>query len=122
MAKIEDLHFGIMTYNINKGKFVVTDLFNSLRVQHSVATYVANKGLLHSADLDPLYFCFGDTQGRYEYEMLVSDLGERTSQKIDVYNLYVKPNAELLMEMVKSVDPKNAKHWLIEQGKRAMNA
>lgn len=42
--------------------------------------------------------------------------GEAT--KVDVYEMYVKPNAGHLMDLVNSVSEAEAKRWLAEDNKR----
>lgn len=128
---LRDLYFGIMLYPMNtvsrNEKLEVRNLFNSVRVLRSVARYVTmtdkEKKALSS---DPLVFCFGDTWGRCEYEFVVcpwGGLGEddrvsKVGTKMDTFEMYVRPNAELLMDMVNSVSVSSAKKYLAEERAR----
>ncbi len=117
--KITDLYFGIMQLNFNTKQLEQENLFASYRILRSVALYVTKKDELCYADDDPLFWCFGDVCGRCEYEMLVGDFPNGTKfEKYDIYTLYVKPNADLLMEMVNSVDKSSAALWLRQDNKR----
>lgn len=116
--KLDELYFGVMRINFNTGKLEQANLFGSLKVLRSVALYATRKSQLHYFEKDPLSWCFADVRCRCEYEMLVSDLTDCNFEKYDLYELYVKPNAELLMKLVNSVDPKDARKWLQNDNKR----
>lgn len=120
--KITDLYFGIMRPNFNTGELEQENLFANYRILWSIATYVAKKDKLHYANDDPLFWCFGEVCGRCEYEMLVGDFPHGNKlEKHDIYTLYVKPNAELLMSMVDSVNKNSAISWLRQNNKRRKN-
>jgi len=116
--KIDDLYFGIVLIDFNTKQLTTQNLFDSLRVKRSIAIYVKQKAeLTKRKDFDPLHFCFGDTQYRCEYETLyhVSEFPDKEGDKIiktDVYEMYVKPNADYLMSLVESVSEKEAAKWL----------
>lgn len=120
--KMEDLYFGIMAPDLNGNRLKLANLFGYHSVLFSVAKYVEMRETLLKPVNDPLFYCFGDFWARAEYEMLISDLGSRNTEKYDIYELYVKPNAKLLMSMVESVDIKDAKKWLREDKKRRSHA
>lgn len=114
--KIEEAFFGIMRPNFNHNSELEPDnLFNSMRVLRSVALY-RSKPQLCSTDSDPLFFCFGETSGRAEYEWVVSPFipvpGPATEKKVDVYNMYVRPNKKYLMDLVHSISVNSCKEWL----------
>lgn len=133
-AKLNDLYFGIKLYPLSysskdKLKELTTyNLFDFGRVKWSVAKYVTmseeeKKALLTR---DPLLFCFGDVWSRCEYEFVVCPWGgldenDKVSDvgiKVDTYEMYVKPNAKLLMDMVNSVTVNSAREYLRKDRKR----
>ena len=118
MTKMNELYFGIMQCDLNSKELRSSNLFNSYRVLRSVALYVTKKDELEYAKDDPLRFCFGDTAGRYEYEMSIGDLSGNNLKKYDIYTLYVEPNSDLLMKIVEDVDIDDAKRWLREDRER----
>lgn len=133
-TNINDLYFGIKLFPLSyssrdKLKELTTyNLFSFGRVKWSVARYVTmsekeKKSLLSG---DPLLFCFGDVWSRTEFEfiacpwpytdeMTISNSGV----KVDTFEMYVKPNADLLMKMVNSVSVSSAKKYLAEERKRS---
>lgn len=132
-TKIDDLYFGIKLYPMSYGdkaekrKLATYNLFSFGRVKWSVARYITmpekEKKALMS---DPLVFCFGDVWSRCEYEFMVCPWGGLNENdkvvdvgmKVDTFEMYVKPNADLLMEMVNSVSVSSAKKYLSEERKR----
>ena len=123
MAQLDNLYFGVKLFELSNvkqygHKLETYNLFDFSRVKWSVARYVTmtdekKKSLLS----DPLHFCFGDTWGRCESEMLIRPLvsDEEDTLKTDIFQMYVEPNANLLMEMVNSVSVNSAKKYLREQ-------
>lgn len=102
-------------------KLETYNLFDFVKVRWSVAKYATmseeeRKSLLS----DPLWFCFGDVAGRCEYEYIIRPMGseEEDEKKVDVYQMYVEPNAEYLMKIVNSVSVSSAKKYLSEERKR----
>lgn len=117
--KIDDLYFGIVLIDFNTKQLKKQNLFGSLRIQRSIATYIylKNRKKLEKEGFDPLQFCFGDTRGRCEYETLfhVSEFPDKDDDKIiktDVYEMYVKPNADYLMSLVNQISESEAEKWL----------
>lgn len=120
-TKIEDLYFGICEIDQNSNRLVQRNLFDNLRVKQSIAIYrkmtPEEREKLVS---NPVYFCFGDTNGRVEYEMRIAPevfkegMLVKESEKTDIYKMYVLPNSEYLMSLVDSIDEKTAKKWLKE--------
>lgn len=129
--KLDDAYFGVNLYSLNyssleKRKIETYNLFNFGRVKWSVARYVSmtkdeRRGLLS----DPLHFCFGDVQGRCEYEFVVCPWGGLdennrvvdVGEKVDVFKMYVEPNANYLMGLVNSISVNSAKQYLREERK-----
>ena len=120
-TKIEDLYFGICEIDQNSNRLVQRNLFDNLRVKRSIAIYhkmtpEERKKLINN----PIHFCFGDTNGRVEYEMRIAPevfkegMLVKESEKTDIYKMYVLPNSEYLMSLVDSIDEKTAKKWLKE--------
>lgn len=116
---LEDLYFGCLNYNFNNGKMEPFNLFGSLRVLHSIAIYRIRKEELENDtwlgdNFDPLRFCFGDLRGHVEYEMQVGGAFEDETNKLSLYEMYVEPNAEYLMNLVNSVSIESCEKWLEE--------
>lgn len=122
---INDLYFGIMLdqgsfcYPYEGPTFKVHNLFDSSRVKHSVALWVTMSEEKKDQIRNPLMWCFGDVFGHREYEFGVCPLWEPDkAEKMDIYRMYVEPNAELLMDMVNSVSLTSAKKYIAEVRKR----
>ena len=114
--KIRDLYFGIVLFDFNSKELKQYNLFNSLRVQRSIAIWVTMDED-EKRNHDALHFCFGDTQGRCEYEMLVQDWPATKMDKVlkvDTYQMYVEPNRDYLLSLVDKVTKTDAKKWLKE--------
>lgn len=131
-TNINDLYFGVVTHQMSystkegRNELSAYNLFDSSRVKWSVARYVTmserEKKQLMS---DPLHFCFGDTLGRTEWEFIVcpwpyqeNEKVEDCGRKVDVFSMYVEPNASLLMDMVNNVSISSAKKYMTEWRKR----
>lgn len=114
MKDLEKAYFGVMMRKMNGTGMEVHNLFNSCRVLDSIALYRTNEYVnrqFKTVD-DVVSFCFGDTRGRAEYEMLVGSIfsGE-TVDKTDVYTMYVLPNKQLLYDMVQNFTIASCKRW-----------
>lgn len=104
------------------------NIFNSYRVMRSLATYIKRSDARSNdtyfkdnySDIDSaISFIFCDTMGRCEWEYVVSEwVGKEGRQKVDVYEMYVKPNRRLLYNMIKEVSYNSAVMWLREDNKR----
>lgn len=128
--KLDDLYFGIMCRKLSysgKNKTPLLkkyNLFSLGRIKHSVAMWVVmspEERKKHKF----LPWCFLDVWGRCEYEMIISDWPypddakvEDIGERYDVYELYVKPNAELLEDMVNRVSKSSAQAYLKEYRKK----
>ena len=122
MTNIKDLHFGCMNYDLNQKKLVYFNLFSSMRVLYSIAIYKTRQDELLSeewigGEFDPLRFCFGDLDGHVEYELQVGGAFEDKTEKKSLWDMYVVPNEELLMDMVDEVSVESCNEWL-EENKR----
>lgn len=124
---IEDLYFGITLHDFNSRSFRHANLFGSVRVLSSVASYVLmsperRKQLELSDPTRLLSYLFGDTRGRVQYEFVCSDFPpsddpeSRTEEKLDTYFLYVLPNADYLLDLVSRVSKASARRWDKEYG------
>ena len=115
--KISDLYFGIQRMDFNTNSLVIENLFQSLRVQHSIATWATLPEKI-KCQYDVIHFCFGDTQGRVEYEFLARPMIVKIPEnpanwhKVDTYKMYVEPNANYLRSLVEQIDEKEGKRWL----------
>ena len=132
-TNINDLYFGVMISPMswdgreNRSKLQQINLFDSLRVKRSVAAYVAMTPEQRRERVnDPLSFCFGDVWGRTEWEFIVcpwpfiegTDTISNCGVKVSTYDMYVKPNADLLMDMISRVTVSSAKKVLAEWRKK----
>lgn len=129
--KLDDLYFGIMCRRMSyssedkdKPLLEQCNLFNSSRVKLSVAKWVLMDEKERKQH-DFLGWCFMDVRGRCEYEMIISDwpykedaLLKDVGEKYDIFELYVKPNAALLRDMVDCVSKNSAQVYLREYRKR----
>lgn len=116
---IKDLYFGCMNYDFNSKQFKEFNLFQSMRVLHSIAVYrtrqeeLENEGW-YGGKLNPLRFCFGDLDGHVEYELQAGGPFEDKTTKLSLWDMYVVPNQKLLMAMVNSVSVESCSDWLEE--------
>lgn len=128
--KIDDLFFGVVMYQMGytseeKQQLETYNLFDFGRVKHSVAIYVTMPPERKKKIENPLSFCFGDTWGRCQFEFVACPWGEldedakvaEVGTKVDIYRMYVKPNAELLMDLVSRVSLHSARTYLREERK-----
>lgn len=126
--KITDLRYNVKIWDSNKAELRTMNIFNSYRVIKSLAIYIKRsdpksndsyfKDQYKTVD-DVIHFIFGDTQGRCEWEYVVSEwAGKEGRQKVDVYEMYVEPNKYLLYNMIKEVSYNSAVMWLREDRKR----
>lgn len=85
-------------------------------IRKSVASYIIHKDNLDYKIKDPLFYCFGDVQGRVEWEWAVDAINARdmnqSSQKVDVYSMYIKPNKDYLMILVNQIPITEAKKYI----------
>lgn len=117
---INDLYFGVVipTEVGGKVKYRTENLFGSVRVKASVAKWATMKPEQRKEFSNPLFYLFGDTWSRVEWEYLVCPLitttykRERPLEKVDIYKMYVQPNAELLLTMVENVTKSSAEEYL----------
>lgn len=128
---INDLYFGVrmmtMSYSSRdeRTRMVTYNLFDVSRVKWSVAKWVTMSDEDKRRIMDPLAYMFFDVCGRTEYEMIVCPWpyndGETVAdagQKVDVYEMYVKPNRMLLLDMVSRVSKSSANAYLREWRKK----
>lgn len=112
--KIDELYFGYVMFDPNSHELKQYNLFSSLRVQHSIARW-ATMDEIERSHFDQLHFCFGDTQYRCEYEMLVDSWpvqNEKGLTKVDTYQMYVEPNRDYLLSLVNKISADEGKKWL----------
>ncbi len=118
--EIDDLYFGVIipTEVGGKVKYKAQNLFGSVRVKTAVARWAIMTPIQRLNFTNPLFYLFGDTWGRAEWEFLTCPLitttykRERPLEKVDVYQMYVQPNAKLLLEMASSVSKRSAEQYL----------
>lgn len=105
---IYDLYFGVAAISMGTGDLRYYNIFNNIKVMRSVAFYIAKSPEVE----DPLRFCFGDLWGKVEYEMEVRGMFQDQWFKTDIYNMYIKPNREYLMDLIGKVSKRSAVQWL----------
>lgn len=120
---IDDLYFGFKLPSISyigeaeRQKLKTYNLFGSSRVKSSVAMWVAGDDVFRK-EHDFLRWCFSDVHARCQYEWLIAPWPHRNkevneiAQKVDVYEMYVEPNAKLLKGMVDRVSVSSAQRYL----------
>ena len=116
MKKIDDLYFGIKYWDFNNKCLRDANLFDCSRVRQMVANYIidkSNKRLTDWQKNEPMMYMFGDLWSRCEWELVVNGLTEDDNEaaKIDIFNLYVKPNERLLLNMIDEVSVRSAQMW-----------
>lgn len=117
---INDLYFGVVipTEVGGKVKYQTQNLFSSVRVKTSVARWATMNPERRKEISNPLFYLFGDTWSRVEWEYLVCPLitmtykRERPLEKVDVYKMYVQPNAKLLLAMAENITKSSAEEYL----------
>lgn len=128
--KLDDLNFGIMcpklSYSSKEERHQLQryNLFDISRIKFSVARWVVMPPEERKKH-EFLSWCFIDVWGRCEYEMIICDwpykegaLVEESGEKYDVYEMYVKPNAALLEDMVNRVTKSSAQAYIREYRKK----
>lgn len=114
MLDLEKAHFGIKMWDMNRKEFRNQNLFGSCRVLDSIAIYKTRKYVhdKYTSVDDVVHFCFGDTRGRVQYEMGISEVFSDDVKKADVYTMYVEPNKKLLYDMVQEISVASCKRWM----------
>lgn len=126
---INDAYFGVVTRKLSwnnekeRNSVQASNLFDFYRVKRSVAIWKTRPELAEDHDLIP--FCFFDVCGRCEFEFIVcpwpyadDDTIANSGVKVDVYEMYVKPNADILTDIVNSISVESARKWLKEDRAR----
>lgn len=120
---LSSLYFGYKIYDLSytsgkERKISTHNLFGSSRVLWSVATWVTMSDE-EKKKHDAISWCFSDVRGRCEYEFVMSPwAGGGAPHKVDIYQMYVEPNRELLLDIVSRVTVSSAKKYLSEERKR----
>lgn len=128
-TSIDKLYFGIVAESFNyhgagDERFRAHNLFEVGNVKWSVAYWVASDAKFKK-EHDLISWCFSGVRGKCEYEFIVCPwpykAGETVPEagtKVDIYSMYVEPNAPILIELVNSVSVSSAKRFLAEGRKR----
>lgn len=109
--QIGDLKFNVTVYDID-GKLHTFNIFDHVNVKRAICCYKLDKRKILADDLC-LYF-FGDFWSRCEFEMVLQSwpLSDRdTGYKIDIYNLFIKPNFPMLLEMINQTTATSCRQW-----------
>lgn len=117
-TRLNDLYFGVVSFDFPTNELKTWNLFDLVDIKWSVAKYI----LMPEEDkkqFNPLIFCFGDVWRRAEYEYIINNIVvENNPIKIDIYDLYVRPNKDILLKMINNVSKSSAKEFLAEWKKR----
>lgn len=105
---VYDLYFGVAKVSPTTGDLHYCNIFNSIKVMRCVAFYIAKSPKV----VDPLEFCFGDTKDKMECEMEVRGMYRDHWFHTDIYNMYVVPNRDYLLNLLSKVSKKSAEKWL----------
>lgn len=108
--KIDDLKFMVtLPDDTAPDGFDRFNIFDHYWVKEAIYRY---KTKSIPADRDLCAYFFIDFWGRCEYEMVVNDWpGQKHERKVDVYEMYIKPNFPLLLEMIDSVTISSCRAW-----------
>lgn len=121
--RLDDLVFMVPRYE-DERHFATSEsglsfynIFQLVKVRDSIALYKYTnryeefiKLLKKEGDLnDWVHWIFSSTQGRIQHEIYIGSPFGESGEKNDVYNLFIKPNAALLKEMVDSVSKASCK-------------
>lgn len=129
---INKAFFGVQLFSLSyssdtKRELKTYNLFDFSSVKFSVAFYItASEKFKKQYIENPLHFCFGEVQHASEFEFWIARWGGTTgkekvknvAEKTDIYDLYVIPNADLLMDIVSRISISSAKKYLSEERKR----
>lgn len=121
--RIQDLYFGVMLpeHNTRSEPWLKPgNLFDCGWIRYWAAKWVLENPQSASPITNPLSYIFGDVWARAEYEWSVGPLysNEGATQKLDLYEAYVKPNEELLLSMIKECSKNSARQYIREHGRR----
>lgn len=124
--KLKDLYFGCKNFDSNTHSFEIQNIFGSMRVLHSIATYKVHGYTPLKENLTKeeykeslLSFLFGDLKHHVEWEMLISSVLTRDGVvKTDIYSMYVMPNQDYLLGLVEKVSVSSCKKWLRDYNER----
>lgn len=116
---INDLYFGVKYLDPHSRKMETINLFNIWGVKWGVATWVTSKDYQKTWEPDSIFF---DVKSRCEWEWMIDSLGAKdmnqTSQKVDIYGMYVEPNFDYLMSLINQVSKTSARKWLVTNTER----
>lgn len=128
--KIDDLYFGVVfhqgsyTSKEQRSNLETCNLFDLSHIRYWVARWVVmppEERARHRF----LAWCFADVRARCEYEMMVCPWPYRedetianSGRKVDLYTLYVEPNAKLLEVMVSRVSESSARAYIKKEKQR----
>lgn len=116
--RIEELQFFISYWDFNKKKLVTANVFEMPFIGRRVAKYVLEMTKDEPCDWaleNKCLYVFSDLWSRCEWELAVSDIVSTDDwQKVDMVGLFIKPNEELIFNMIKEIKPSEAKRYLKE--------
>ena len=126
MSRLNDLEFYVQTWDSFKKRRKTVNIFGSSRIKWSVATYKAGwaKDLeKKEKDFDWLFYCFGDTWSRIQWEFgfgepFKNDDGSWDGEKTDVYSVFIVPNRKLLRKMIDEVSLNSCQAYIREERKK----
>lgn len=125
---LEKAKFCVPKWDFNRHTVEPFNIFEDIRILLSVASFKTGLfDLLYPSEEERkehwLRWCFGDTWGRVQYNLLISDPVPAEGDKpeeVHIFDCFIKPNEELLFALVESISTKSCEQWL-EQHKIRTN-
>lgn len=113
--KIDELYFGVMMLDPNHNSTPLNrNLFDLGGIRRDIAKWLTMDSVVRQDfNVDPLAFCFSGVRARTEYEMYLAPIYQHErGYKIDLFNLYVLPNQEYLLSLLRPLTKEDGQKWL----------
>lgn len=115
--KLQDIYFGVQYWDSNAKKMTTINIFEHPKVRRAVAEYRLHPDRYKGHNIIDLIF--SDFRGRCEYEWMVMDWPrQEISMKVDVFDSYIEPNRNLLLELINLPSKNSCVEWLKEYRKQ----
>ena len=122
--KISDLKFYISYWDFNKKELKVANLFELSVVRYGVARYVLEMAKDEPSEWainDRCLYVFHDLWSRCEWELAVCGIvdvdDDENWRKVDMVSLFIRPNEELLFDMIDEISVNEARRCIREYRK-----
>lgn len=118
--RIQDLYFGVICpdWLVAKGGRGVVNLFDLCGIRYYAARYRLREsgcGFNRAICGDPLFFVFGDVWSRCEFEFVINSFPEKgEGSKMSIFDMYVTPNKQLLLNMIDECSEGSARTYIRE--------